>query len=63
MELNAALFAQGLVQEMFVALSPLLAQEPDSHRLGGGAGGPVSLELVSHAASADFVFLRYRRRD
>ena len=60
--LNTALFAAGLVQEMFVTLSPLLAREPVSNRLAGAAGAPVSLELVSHAASGDFLFLRYRRQ-
>ena len=58
--LNAALFAEDLVQELFVSLSPLLAQEAVSPRLLAG-GAPVSLELAGHATCDDFVFLRYRR--
>lgn len=58
--LNAALFAEDLVQELFVSLSPLLAQEAVSPRLLAG-GAPVALELAGHAACDDFVFLRYRR--
>ncbi len=58
--LNAALFAEDLVQELFVSLSPLLAQEAVSPRILEG-GAPVSLRLVGHAACEDFVFLRYRR--
>ncbi len=58
--LNAALFAEDLVQELFVSLSPRLAQEAVSPRILEG-GGPVPLRLVGHAACEDFVFLRYRR--
>jgi riboflavin biosynthesis pyrimidine reductase len=61
--LNAALFAEGLVQELFVSLSPLLAQQAVSPKLVAGEERPVPLELVAHAAAEDFVFLRYRRRD
>ena len=60
--LNAALFAEGLVQEVFLSLSPLLAQEPSSLGLVATGTPPVPLELVGHAAREDFVFLRYRRR-
>ncbi len=58
--LNGTLFAEGLVQELFVSLSPQLAQEPPSPRLVAGGAPPVPLELVAHAISAGFVFLRYR---
>jgi riboflavin biosynthesis pyrimidine reductase len=58
--LNAALFAEDLVQELFVSLSPRLAQEAVSPRILEG-DAPVSLRLVGHAACEDFVFLRYRR--
>lgn len=58
--LNAALFAEDLVQELFVSVSPLLAQEALSPRILEG-GTPVPLRLVGHAACEDFVFLRYRR--
>lgn len=61
--LNETLFAEGLVQELFVSLSPLLAQQAVTPKLVAGDAQPVPLELVAHAASEDFVFLRYRRRD
>lgn len=61
--LNEALFAEGLVQEMFLSLSPLLAQQAVSPKLVAGDAQPVPVELVAHAASDGFVFLRYRRRD
>ncbi len=57
--LNGAL-AKDLVQELFVSLSPLLAQAAVSPRILEG-GAPVSLRLARHAAYEDFVFLRYRR--
>jgi riboflavin biosynthesis pyrimidine reductase len=58
--LNGSLFAEGLVQELFVSVSPQLAQEPPSPRLLAGAAPPVALELVAHATAGGFVFLRYR---
>jgi len=61
--LNETLFAEGLVQELFVSLSPLLAQQAVTPKLVAGDEQPVPLELLAHAASEDFVFLRYRRRD
>ena len=60
--LNGTLFGEGLVQELFESLSPQLAQEPPSPRLVAGGAPAVPLELVAHATSAGFVFLRYRVR-
>ena len=60
--LNAALFAEDVVQEMFISLSPVLAAQAGSPRLAGGGAPPMPLELVGHAADREFVFLRYRRR-
>jgi riboflavin biosynthesis pyrimidine reductase len=60
--LNAALLAEGLVNEMFVSLSPVLAHQVVSPRLVAGGTQPVPLELVAHAVCDGFVFLRYRKQ-
>lgn len=60
--LNAALFAEGLVQELFVSLSPLLVPHAISPKLVAGDAPSVPLELIGHAACDGYVFLRYRRR-
>jgi len=60
--LNAALLAEGVVGELFVAVSPMIARELDSPPLVGGVEGPVDLVLLAHAAADDFVFLRYGLR-
>jgi riboflavin biosynthesis pyrimidine reductase len=60
--LNAALLAEGVVGELFVAVSPMVARERDSPPLVGGVEGPVDLALLAHAAADDFVFLRYGLR-
>ena len=60
--LNAALLAEGVVGELFVAVSPMVARELDSPPLVGGVGGPVDLMLLAHATADDFVFLRYGLR-
>jgi riboflavin biosynthesis pyrimidine reductase len=57
--LNAALLDEGLVGELFVAVSPLIAREPDSPPLVAGTGDALDLELLAHASSESFVFLRY----
>ena len=57
--LNAALLAEGLVGELFVAVSPLIAREPASPPLVAGVAGPLELELIAHATADDFAFLRY----
>jgi riboflavin biosynthesis pyrimidine reductase len=57
--LNAALLDERTVGELFVAVSPLLAREPESPPLVAGAGAAVDLELLAHATAEEFVFLRY----
>jgi riboflavin biosynthesis pyrimidine reductase len=57
--LNAALLAEGVACELFVAVSPLIAREPGSPPLVGGVTEPLDLELVAHAGADGFVFLRY----
>jgi riboflavin biosynthesis pyrimidine reductase len=57
--LNAALLAEGVVGELFVAVSPMIAREPGSPPLVAGITEPLDLELVAHAAAESFVFLRY----
>jgi riboflavin biosynthesis pyrimidine reductase len=60
--LNASLFAEDLVDEAFVSVSPLMAQERASPGMVARSAPPASLELVACADSGDFVFLRYRTR-
>lgn len=57
--LNGVLLAEGVVGELFVAISPLIAREADSPPLVAGLSDPVDLELLAHATADDFVFLRY----
>ena len=61
-QLNAALLAEAVVGELFVAVSPLVAREPGSPPLVAGVSAPLDLELLAHAAADDFVFLRYGLR-
>jgi riboflavin biosynthesis pyrimidine reductase len=58
--LNAALLAEGLVSQLFVSISPVLAREPTARTLLGPGGGAVPLRLLGSTAVDDFVFLRYR---
>jgi 5-amino-6-(5-phosphoribosylamino)uracil reductase len=61
--LNAGLLAAGVVDELFLTISPLLAGTPDPLTIiEGGAGEPVDLELVSVMESDSELFLRYRLR-
>jgi riboflavin biosynthesis pyrimidine reductase len=60
--LNAALLAEGVVGELFVAVSPLIAREPDSPPLVAGVTGALELSLLAHAAADGFAFLRYAVR-
>ena len=53
------LLAEGLVGELFVAVSPLIAREPDSPPLVAGVTEPIELELLAHATAESFVFLRF----
>jgi riboflavin biosynthesis pyrimidine reductase len=57
--LNAALLAEGVVTELFVAISPMIALEPGSPPLVAGVNEPLDLQLLAHATADDFVFLRY----
>lgn len=60
--LNAALVGEGLVDEMFVSLSPVVAQQAASLGLVASDVQPMALELVAHAVHNGFVFLRYRKQ-
>lgn len=57
--LNAALLAEGVVSELFVAVSPMIAREAGTPPLVAGVTEPLDLELLAHASADDFVFLRY----
>jgi riboflavin biosynthesis pyrimidine reductase len=57
--LNAALLAERLAAELFVAVSPMIAREAGSPPLVAGVEGPQDLSLIAHATADDFVFLRY----
>jgi riboflavin biosynthesis pyrimidine reductase len=57
--LNGALLAEGVVGELFVAVSPMIAREPASPPLVAGVTEPVDLALLAHATAESFVFLRY----
>jgi riboflavin biosynthesis pyrimidine reductase len=57
--LNGALLAEGVVGELFVAVSPLIGREAGSPPLVAGVAEPVDLELIAHATADDFAFLRY----
>jgi riboflavin biosynthesis pyrimidine reductase len=58
-KLNAALLAEGLVAELFLAISPLIASEPGSPPIVAGVTTPLEVELLAHATAEHFVFLRY----
>lgn len=59
--LNSALLEAGVVDELFLTLSPLLAGEPDAPRIVEGLGlpEPVSLALEWVLHHGDELFLRY----
>jgi riboflavin biosynthesis pyrimidine reductase len=57
--LASALFDAGLVDELFVTLSPLLVHDDSAPTNVRGRGEVRPLELVGHAAVAGFVFSRY----
>ena len=59
--LNAGLLAAGVVDELFLTVSPLLAGTPDPLTIvEGGAGEPIALDLVSVMEADGMLFLRYR---
>jgi riboflavin biosynthesis pyrimidine reductase len=57
--LNAALLAEGVVGELFVAISPMIAREPGSPPLVAGIEEPIDLELLAQTSADNFVFVRY----
>jgi riboflavin biosynthesis pyrimidine reductase len=58
--LNARLFSEDCVDDLFLALSPRVSgDETALTLLGGSLSAPVGLSLRSHLAVGDFVFLRY----
>jgi len=60
--LNAGLLAAGVVDELFLTVSPLLAATADPLTIVGDAGleAPVDLELVWVLEAGGMLFLRYR---
>jgi riboflavin biosynthesis pyrimidine reductase len=60
--LNAALLAEGVACELFVAISPLIAREPASPPLVAGVTEALDLELLAQAGADGFAFLRYALR-
>jgi riboflavin biosynthesis pyrimidine reductase len=59
--LNAALLAEGLVDELFLSISPLLANGPAPLTIveSAGPGAPVPLQLVWVLEGDGMLFLRY----
>src|SRR3954452_1737465 len=57
--LASSLFDQGLVDELFVTLSPILVHDDDAPTIARGEGAVQPLTLIGHAAEASFVFSRY----
>ena len=62
--LNSELFREGLVDELFLCLSPRIAGEPDQPASLEGVAlpEPVDLEVVSLHEAEDHLFFRYRVR-
>ena len=62
--LNSALLEAGVVDELFLTLSPLLAGEPDALRIveGEGLPAPVQLALEWVLRHGEELFLRYAVR-
>jgi riboflavin biosynthesis pyrimidine reductase len=59
--LNGSLLAAGLVDELFLTITPLLAATPAPLTIvEGSAGEPVPMELVWALEAAGMLFLRYR---
>jgi riboflavin biosynthesis pyrimidine reductase len=59
--LNGALLGEGVVDELFLTISPLLADRPAPLTIVEAAGldEPVSLELVWVLEAEGMLFLRY----
>ena len=62
--LNSALLEAGVVDELFLTISPLLAGEPEAPRIveGEGLPEPVALALEWVLRHDDEIYLRYRVR-
>jgi riboflavin-specific deaminase-like protein len=62
--LNSELFRQGLVDEVFLCVSPRIAGEPDQPASLEGIAlpGPVDLDLITLHEAEDHLFFRYRVR-
>ena len=60
--LNAGLLAAGVVDELFLTISPLIAATPDPLTIVEGGVGPVASDLVSVMEADGMLFLRYRIR-
>jgi riboflavin biosynthesis pyrimidine reductase len=60
--LNASLLQAGLVDELFLSISPSIAGGTDELRIVHGVelSPPVAFELVSVLESESHLFLRYR---
>jgi riboflavin biosynthesis pyrimidine reductase len=62
--LNSELFREGLVDELFLCVSPRIAGEPDApvSLEGVALAAPVDLDLVTLHEAEDHLFFRYRVR-
>jgi riboflavin biosynthesis pyrimidine reductase len=58
--LNAGLLAAGVVDELFLTISPMLAATPEPLTIIEGHGAPVALDLVSVLEAESMLFLRYQ---
>jgi riboflavin biosynthesis pyrimidine reductase len=60
--LNSELFREGLVDELFLCLSPRIAGEPDQPASleGVALAAPVDLDLLTLHEAEDHLFFRYR---
>ncbi len=58
--LNAGLLDAGVVDELFLTLSPLLARGDGGQIVAAGTGGPRALRLVWALEHDDALFLRFR---
>jgi 5-amino-6-(5-phosphoribosylamino)uracil reductase len=60
--LNAGLLAAGVVDELFLTISPLIAATPDPMTIIEGQAPPAGVDLVSVLEADGMLFLRYRVR-
>ena len=57
--LAGSLLDQGLLDEIFVTISPMLVRDDDAPAIATGDGVVQGLSLIGNAAEAGFVFSRY----